>query len=69
MRLAQAALLFLRELPRSRVELFGREIGLLARALEKHPKMNASWTGEGIRLNPEINILSLIHISEPTRPY
>jgi pyruvate dehydrogenase E2 component (dihydrolipoamide acetyltransferase) len=31
-------------------------IGLLARALEKHPKMNASWTGEGIRLNPEINI-------------
>ena len=31
-------------------------IGLLARVLEKHPKVNASWTGEGIRLNPEINI-------------
>ena len=31
-------------------------IGLLARVLEKHPKMNASWTGDGIRLNPEINI-------------
>lgn len=31
-------------------------IGLIARALEKHPKMNASWMGDGIRLNPEINI-------------
>jgi pyruvate dehydrogenase E2 component (dihydrolipoamide acetyltransferase) len=31
-------------------------IALIARVLEKHPKMNASWTGEGIRLNPEINI-------------
>jgi pyruvate dehydrogenase E2 component (dihydrolipoamide acetyltransferase) len=31
-------------------------IGVLARVLEKHPKMNASWTGDGIRLNPEINI-------------
>jgi pyruvate dehydrogenase E2 component (dihydrolipoamide acetyltransferase) len=31
-------------------------IALIARVLEKHPKMNASWTGDGIRLNPEINI-------------
>jgi len=29
---------------------------LVARVLVKHPRMNASWTGEGIRLNPEVNI-------------
>jgi pyruvate dehydrogenase E2 component (dihydrolipoamide acetyltransferase) len=31
-------------------------IALVARVLVKHPKMNASWTGGGIRLNPEVNI-------------
>ena len=31
-------------------------IGILARALAKHPRMNASWTAEGIRSNAEINI-------------
>ena len=31
-------------------------IKLLARVLEKHPRMNASWAGDGIRLNPDINI-------------
>ncbi len=31
-------------------------IALVARALQKHPRMNASWTGENIRSNPEINI-------------
>jgi pyruvate dehydrogenase E2 component (dihydrolipoamide acetyltransferase) len=31
-------------------------IKLIARVLEKHPRMNASWTGDGIRLNPDINI-------------
>jgi pyruvate dehydrogenase E2 component (dihydrolipoamide acetyltransferase) len=31
-------------------------IGILARVLAKHPRMNASWTGEGIRSNPEINV-------------
>jgi pyruvate dehydrogenase E2 component (dihydrolipoamide acetyltransferase) len=31
-------------------------IKLIARVLEKHPRMNASWVGEGVRLNPEINI-------------
>jgi pyruvate dehydrogenase E2 component (dihydrolipoamide acetyltransferase) len=29
---------------------------LVARVLVKHPRMNASWTGEGVRLNAEINI-------------
>ena len=31
-------------------------IKLIARVLEKHPRMNASWVGDGVRLNPEINI-------------
>ncbi len=29
---------------------------LVARVLVKHPRMNASWTGEGLRANAEINI-------------
>lgn len=31
-------------------------IALVARILAKHPMMNASWTGKGIRENAEINI-------------
>ena len=31
-------------------------IKLIARVLEKHPRMNASWGGDGIRLNADINI-------------
>jgi len=31
-------------------------IALIAKVLERHPKMNASWTGDSIRLNPDINI-------------
>jgi pyruvate dehydrogenase E2 component (dihydrolipoyllysine-residue acetyltransferase) len=31
-------------------------IKLIARVLEKHPRMNASWAGDGIRLNTDINI-------------
>jgi pyruvate dehydrogenase E2 component (dihydrolipoamide acetyltransferase) len=31
-------------------------IGIVARVLAKHPRMNASWTSEGIRWNAEINI-------------
>jgi len=31
-------------------------IGLLGRVLEKHPRMNSSWAGEGIRPNADINI-------------
>jgi pyruvate dehydrogenase E2 component (dihydrolipoamide acetyltransferase) len=29
---------------------------LVARVLVKHPRMNASWTGQSVRLNAEINI-------------
>jgi pyruvate dehydrogenase E2 component (dihydrolipoamide acetyltransferase) len=31
-------------------------IALVARVLVQHPRMNASWTGSGVKLNPEINI-------------
>jgi pyruvate dehydrogenase E2 component (dihydrolipoamide acetyltransferase) len=31
-------------------------VSLIAKALAKHPKMNSSWTGEGIRVNPDVNI-------------
>jgi pyruvate dehydrogenase E2 component (dihydrolipoyllysine-residue acetyltransferase) len=31
-------------------------IALIARTLAKHPRMNASWTAEGIRSNAKINI-------------
>jgi pyruvate dehydrogenase E2 component (dihydrolipoamide acetyltransferase) len=31
-------------------------VAAVARALEKYPLVNASWTGDGIRLHPEINV-------------
>jgi pyruvate dehydrogenase E2 component (dihydrolipoamide acetyltransferase) len=31
-------------------------VGLVARVLVQHPRVNASWTGDGIRLNREVNI-------------
>jgi len=31
-------------------------IALLAKVLAKHPRMNSSWTGEGIRSNREIHV-------------
>ncbi len=31
-------------------------VALAARALAKHPRLNASWTGDGIQLHPEINV-------------
>jgi pyruvate dehydrogenase E2 component (dihydrolipoamide acetyltransferase) len=31
-------------------------VALVARVLLKHPRVNASWTREGVRTNPEVNI-------------
>jgi pyruvate dehydrogenase E2 component (dihydrolipoamide acetyltransferase) len=39
-------------------------IALVARVLLDHPKMNASWTGNGIRLNPAVNISMAIAVPE-----
>jgi pyruvate dehydrogenase E2 component (dihydrolipoamide acetyltransferase) len=40
----------------ARVTVTDLLIALVARVLAKHPRMNASWTGQGIRTNPEVNI-------------
>jgi len=39
-------------------------IALVARTLLDHPKMNASWTGSAIRLNPAVNISLAIAVLE-----
>lgn len=39
-------------------------IGLVARALAKHPRMNASWTAEGIRHNADVNIAVAMAVEE-----
>jgi pyruvate dehydrogenase E2 component (dihydrolipoamide acetyltransferase) len=31
-------------------------IALVARVLARHPRLNASWTGDGIRNNPDVNV-------------
>jgi pyruvate dehydrogenase E2 component (dihydrolipoamide acetyltransferase) len=39
-------------------------ISITARALAKHPKLNASWTADGIRLNPDINVSIAIAVED-----
>jgi len=39
-------------------------IALVARVLLDHPKMNASWAGNAIRLNPSVNISLAIAVPE-----
>jgi pyruvate dehydrogenase E2 component (dihydrolipoamide acetyltransferase) len=39
-------------------------IAAVARTLVQHPLLNASWTGDGIRMNPEINIAIAIAVEE-----
>jgi pyruvate dehydrogenase E2 component (dihydrolipoamide acetyltransferase) len=39
-------------------------VALVARALVKHPKMNASWTGSAITLNPTVNISIAIAVKD-----
>ena len=39
-------------------------IALVARTLAKHPKMNASWSGEAIRFNPNVNISLAIAVED-----
>jgi pyruvate dehydrogenase E2 component (dihydrolipoamide acetyltransferase) len=38
-------------------------VALAARVLEKHPVMNSSWAGDGVRLNPEVNVSLAIAVS------
>jgi pyruvate dehydrogenase E2 component (dihydrolipoamide acetyltransferase) len=39
-------------------------IALTARAVAKHPKMNASWSGSSIQLNPAVNISLAIAVKD-----
>ncbi len=39
-------------------------VALVARVLAKHPLMNASWIGDRIRTNPEINIALAIAVND-----
>jgi pyruvate dehydrogenase E2 component (dihydrolipoamide acetyltransferase) len=39
-------------------------ISISARTLAKHPKLNASWTAEGIHLNPDINVTIAIAVED-----
>jgi len=39
-------------------------VALIARTLVKHPKMNASWTGSTIQLNPNVNISIAIAVRD-----
>jgi pyruvate dehydrogenase E2 component (dihydrolipoamide acetyltransferase) len=39
-------------------------VALVARVVAKHPKMNASWTGDAIRLNPDVNISIAIAVKD-----
>jgi pyruvate dehydrogenase E2 component (dihydrolipoamide acetyltransferase) len=48
----------------ARVTLTDLLIALLARTLAKHPQMNSSWSGEGIRRNPDINISLAIAVKD-----
>jgi len=38
-------------------------VALVARVLPKHPRMNASWTGDGIRLHREVNVGIAVAVS------
>jgi pyruvate dehydrogenase E2 component (dihydrolipoamide acetyltransferase) len=49
-------LLQFREQQSVKVSVTDLLVALTARVLKKHPKMNASWSGNGIQLNPKINI-------------
>src|ERR1700691_4921319 len=39
-------------------------IALVARVLAKHPKMNASWSGDTIRIHPNVNISLAIAVED-----
>ena len=39
-------------------------VAIVARALAKHPKMNASWTGSAIQFNPNVNISIAIAVKD-----
>lgn len=47
-----------------RITLTDILVGLTARVLRKHPRMNASWLEESIRLNQEVNVAIAIAVND-----
>jgi pyruvate dehydrogenase E2 component (dihydrolipoamide acetyltransferase) len=39
-------------------------VALTARVLQKHPKLNATWTGDAVRANPHVNISLAIAVPD-----
>ncbi len=39
-------------------------VAVVARALTKHPRMNASWSGGAIRLNPDVNVAIAMAVND-----
>ena len=39
-------------------------VALVARTLRKHPRLNGTWTAEGVRLNPDVNIGIAIAVND-----
>ncbi len=39
-------------------------IALVARVLVQHPRMNASWTPDGIQFHPDVNIAIAIAVND-----
>jgi pyruvate dehydrogenase E2 component (dihydrolipoamide acetyltransferase) len=39
-------------------------VALVARALRQHPRMNASWGGNGIRVNPDVNVAIAMAVND-----
>jgi pyruvate dehydrogenase E2 component (dihydrolipoamide acetyltransferase) len=52
------------QLGRDKFTLTDLLIALVARTLLAHPKMNASWTGSAIRLNPSVSISLAVAVPE-----
>jgi pyruvate dehydrogenase E2 component (dihydrolipoamide acetyltransferase) len=53
---ASALLQFREKYGKDRITITDLLVALTARALKKHPKMNASWVANTIQLNPAVNI-------------
>jgi len=53
---ATALVQFREQHGRDKVTITDLLVALTARVLKKHPKMNASWAGNSIQINPNINI-------------
>jgi pyruvate dehydrogenase E2 component (dihydrolipoamide acetyltransferase) len=50
--------------PRAKLTITDLLVALVARVLVKHPQMNASWTGESVHQNADINIGIAIAVQE-----